>query len=286
MNHKIVNNIEFSKSVCEKIKPLLKPLSQLFGISTFGYRKFFSDGRSFGLSNNLAWTTFCQENFNDRIISNYENEVSSALTGEKFLSFRIGEPDKSNAFLSALYELNIWNTLSFYKNSGPNVEAFYFASTRDNTSAVEYCVNNIKLLERFSFYFKDKLNDIMSWKDIKRAATPTLSPLIFEKKQPISSDENENIQKFLSSTPIQRFFFNIEGQDIGLSPQEFKTLAWLSRGKSAKEVGKLLNISQRTVESYLENIKSKAEVNSRSRLIDLFVSNFCKDKDLLKYLEN
>lgn len=99
------------------------------------------------------------------------------------------------------------------------------------------------------------------------------------------SREEAAIKNFLSNTPIHKFFLNVEGQDIALSLQEFKSLALLSRGKTAKEIGRALDISQRTVEGYIENVKHKVKISSRSHLIDLFLLNFHQDKYFLKYLE-
>lgn len=56
--------------------------------------------------------------------------------------------------------------------------------------------------------------------------------------------------------------------DFKLTHRETECLFLLIRGKTAKEIGKFLTISPRTVEVYVENIKRKMCVNSRSDLID------------------
>lgn len=286
MSSKIKDKLDFTKSICDKIHPLIEPLSQLFKIHTFGYRKFFPDGTSFNTSSNFPLTKFCQEKFDNGTIPTYEDEVSSLLNGEKAHFLRIGEPDKNNLFLSALYDLDIWNTLSLYRKSGSCVEGFYFTSTKDNHEIIEEYINNMVLFERFSFYFKGKFSDIMTDLEMKNARSPTISPTIFEKSCFSSSKDEQEIKNFISDTPINKFFLNNNGQDVSLSPQEFKCLALLSRGKTAKEIGRSLTLSSRTVESYIENIKCKMKVTSRDRLVDLFILNFHKKKDLLKYFEN
>ncbi len=55
--------------------------------------------------------------------------------------------------------------------------------------------------------------------------------------------------------------------DLKLTTREAECLFLLIRGKSAKEIARFLEISFRTVEGYLENIKYKMEVSSRSELI-------------------
>lgn len=279
-----MDKIALSRSVCEKIHPLIKPISDLFGIHTFGYRKFFLDGNSFGISNNFLWTRFCLENFDKKIIANYENEIKAFINEEKVHFFRIGKPDNKDVFLSALYELDIWNTCSLYKKTGDGIEGFYFASTRENTSIFEKYTNNMVLFEKFSYYFKNKLHDIMSLQDMKGTTSPTISPKIFENPLGALSSESQSIKDFLSITSLHKFFLNINGLDVSLSSQEFRSLALLSQGKTAKEIGQALKISQRTAEGYIENAKRKANISSRSHLIDVFLLNFHQDRNFLKYL--
>lgn len=55
---------------------------------------------------------------------------------------------------------------------------------------------------------------------------------------------------------------------IYLSAQEIKCLHLLIAGKTIKMIAKILNISPRTVEHYLENIRHKLHANSKSELIE------------------
>ena len=46
-------------------------------------------------------------------------------------------------------------------------------------------------------------------------------------------------------------------QRVALSPRELECLEWAARGKSAWEIGRLLNISRRTAAFHLDNAKMK-----------------------------
>lgn len=52
-----------------------------------------------------------------------------------------------------------------------------------------------------------------------------------------------------------------------LSPRESECLFFILRGKNAKYISKLLNLSVRTVEWYIANLKAKLAVNTTSQLI-------------------
>lgn len=53
------------------------------------------------------------------------------------------------------------------------------------------------------------------------------------------------------------------GRSSPLSRREAECLAWVSRGKSSSDVGAILGLSPRTVDSYLEKVCAKLRVRTR-----------------------
>ena len=53
-----------------------------------------------------------------------------------------------------------------------------------------------------------------------------------------------------------------------LSKREKECVYYILRGMSAKEIGKVLNISHRTVETHIEHIKSKLSCQTRSQVVN------------------
>jgi DNA-binding CsgD family transcriptional regulator len=60
---------------------------------------------------------------------------------------------------------------------------------------------------------------------------------------------------------------------IYLTKRESQCLHYLARGKTMKMIGKILDISPRTVGHYLENLKAKFGVTSKSDLIEKTIDN-------------
>jgi DNA-binding CsgD family transcriptional regulator len=58
-----------------------------------------------------------------------------------------------------------------------------------------------------------------------------------------------------------------------LTPRQHECLFFLVRNKSAKEISEILDLSHRTVEDYLEEIKLKLNCISKSQLIDKAISH-------------
>src|SRR3990167_10089234 len=50
--------------------------------------------------------------------------------------------------------------------------------------------------------------------------------------------------------------------------REIQVIEYIMRGKTMKEIGQQLGLSRRTIESYFQNIKTKANVKTRSQLFD------------------
>jgi hypothetical protein len=180
MDPNIKERLGLSAVLCEKLKPLCEPLVRGFGIHTFGYRKFFADGTCFDTSSNFEWTKFIQEKFCNILIPNYEEEVSAALTRNKYFALRMGEPDPQDLHLSTLYECDVWNTLSIYKKNENAVDAFYFTSTRKNHRIISTYFNNLGVFEGFSHFFKEKIKDMINPQDMKKTSFQTISPKVFE----------------------------------------------------------------------------------------------------------
>ncbi|MFN3668456.1 MAG: response regulator transcription factor [Brevundimonas sp.] len=64
-----------------------------------------------------------------------------------------------------------------------------------------------------------------------------------------------------------------------LSPREQQCLQWVCRGKSSSDIGVILGLSPRTVESYLEKACAKLGVRTRIEAVALAVRQGLVDPD-------
>lgn len=78
----------------------------------------------------------------------------------------------------------------------------------------------------------------------------------------------KNIKKYSAINEIKI-------SNITLSPRQTQCLYFLIRGKSAKQIGEILSLSARTIETYTENLRRKLNCKSSSELIEKAIeSNF------------
>jgi DNA-binding CsgD family transcriptional regulator len=73
--------------------------------------------------------------------------------------------------------------------------------------------------------------------------------------------------------------------DISLTPRESECLIFLMRGYTAKEVANSMNVSSRTVECHLDNIKEKTGYLTKSKIIDNLLCNAHNKPILQKALQ-
>jgi DNA-binding CsgD family transcriptional regulator len=64
---------------------------------------------------------------------------------------------------------------------------------------------------------------------------------------------------------------------IHLSPREKECLSWVANGLSNKEMARKMDISPRTVESYIAALKFKLNCTSRFKLLAKLMNQNCMD---------
>lgn len=75
-----------------------------------------------------------------------------------------------------------------------------------------------------------------------------------------------------NTLPIkQQQIFKGPREDIYFSKRELECIYHMTSGKTTKEIAKILQVSPRTVEFYLKNIKTKMNVSSRTAIIEKFL---------------
>lgn len=104
-------------------------------------------------------------------------------------------------------------------------------------------------------------------------------PIALEKNYPLS-DSLERIAKMgllSTSSDVNDSQKIVPGLTIGntyITKREWDCLALLVYGKTAKQIARILNISSRTVECYLNNVKNKLNVSCKADLIEKVLPYF------------
>lgn len=250
---------------------ICQPFKQV-GIIDFIYLKFSQDDASFiDLSTNIAWTELFFKRFYQLEYLPYADLLTENLIKEKNMRFHLWSVDAENPF---------WQEAKTYFNLGNGIiieipakdykEQFYFIAHKDNAKINDFYLNDMVLLQKFIFYFKDKARKLIQSTEEKKFIFPKE---YIEQANACNPSILESINKefIFSITPERYHLFNA-GQDIILSDREVTCMKYVVQGWNAQEIGKILKISPRTVEAHINHLKLKLDCYNLHDLIYLLTT--------------
>lgn len=260
---------QYSESVQERMKEICIPLSYL-DITYFGYMKIFNNGSFLKLTNRLDFQKdyFFHEGKFGNIFSNIYSNTQNITY---FLTPYDTDSLRQDHVIELVAHHNIWDVFNIYKNINGCVHGYFFGTSISNSTISQQYFSNIPLLERFIQYFEEKAKDLIDTTDHKKLAS-------FDYKFNFAnmSEEyilNKNIEKFIQATYLPRLFAKKQNEDIYLTKREAECLHYLSQGKTLKEIGRSLDLSPKTIEFYIRNIKEKSGYSSKSELLGQYSKN-------------
>lgn len=258
--------LQYNKSISERHKDACTPLFQNFGITTFTYSRFYYDGQYLMVSNQFEWLETWLEKIYSPNNTLLEQAVQSAQIG-KFSYLLWPAVPHQDLLLSFNATFNICNGFDVYRRLEDSVEVWSMATTQANENGRFLFLNNIRQITNFCLLYNETCSDIISHnnsntlKTFHSSMNMTLNKeLLFEKE----------LNAFLKAIEARKLLFSPKLGSISLTHRETECLAQLAKGKSAKEIGRVLKISPRTVETYLNKVKEKTGKERKSNLIDWY----------------
>ncbi len=245
-------NKHFSLTSSSDVATICQPLSNL-GVTYFNYIKIYNeDGSRELLTNNASWI----EHF-------YRNSLYSsvgAIDVEYLLPkgyFLWSELDSDDPVYSQGREsFNIDNGVSFVVRREDITYLYIFASTRSNNKINNFYTRNIDLFKRFMLFFNEQASGLMKAASENRIYLPDKQVASSQKLNQIDISVQSR-EEFYEKTLMERFYLFTESEDFYLTRKQAECAAYLVAGATAKQCGKKLGISHRTVQGYIDDIKNK-----------------------------
>lgn len=169
--------------------------------------------------------------------------------------------------------------------------ALHFKNKKDIQFRSEYeLIDNSKLVELYHSHDQSTYNG-QTWSGIEPVHWKGEYRLTFVHKYPVYNKKSDIIGTFhyvnlinnlelfnfiedltqhqqnIHSQALPSFKIYAQDEKVSLTQREMECLFYSLRGKTAKEIGRLLNISQKTVEAHVEHIKHKFKCYSKPELI-------------------
>lgn len=248
-----------SRQYSRKLKKLTEPLLKKFGITYFARQSVNHQGHWEILGNLPDWLEYsASKQF-------YEVDPSLLHPDHYKPGLIVNSSQTAPTFLkemarTALELYDIENTLCILEKNKVGCEWYFFSASAKNTGIINTYIANIHSIFKYIKYFKQEAQSLLNQ---NLEFSLELSQL---KNEPFHS--NRNVLE-LTPTEILRTD-TIKWQGKNISGRERDCLKSLLRGKTVKETAKLLNISNRTVEEYLNRLKQKVGCQYNRELIGLF----------------
>lgn len=264
----ILSNTEFfleTFEVAKDVSAICEPLLN-YGISYFLYSCIFDNG-------SIHFQTNRPEICHNHFFKQYPliPAINKKLIKKKFYYLAAPLEDNIHKFNYAISDFRLFNIghcIFFLERHKDYYELIVFGATLENYEIINFYLNNIDFLENFKFYFKAKAQKLIVKSEKNKLVVP--KPM-FDTVQAVTQLLNlESKQQNPANTFVpDYYFFNYNDKKIKLTKREMDCLRHIKSSLSAKEIARVMDISYRTVESYLENIKNKLQCHKKSEIIKI-----------------
>lgn len=165
-NNSALRYNEASASIISKI---CEPLFTNFGITIVVYSHFFNNGSYLDICTDAKWQQHYIAHFAAHsFIAEYTNSIFQTSTQYVLWDNNVDaiENDTQRKFIIDSCSFDIWHGFSIYKHHKDSLEAWHFATTRNNPQIVNFYINHLDLLNRFILYFQDKAASFLDTTDL------------------------------------------------------------------------------------------------------------------------
>ena len=259
--------IDFNLSIKEKILEICRPLFDNFDVTYFEYIQILNNGTVFYISTNKEWLEY---SLNNKMFDDDEHVRLCSIARAENYRYVVWDTLKleNTKLLSNYFHHDIWNGLTINEDEKESFNIYSFATTKSNTNLNKFFVNNFHLFDHFIFYFKQRLEQVLKMQP--KCSILNATPLHDMNTLLKMDNYQSKVGDFLNQTKLPQFKIKTDNKIISVSNRELQCLRLLSLGKTSKEIGNQLEISHRTVESYISTVKIKTGLFFKNELLNFF----------------
>lgn len=242
-------------TLSQAVQDFAQPFFDKYHLNYFQYLTVFKDG-SFSLAcNHIKWNTFIFDHFNkvDKPFIYSHLHQTEPLTKNSY--YFLWEPNLPEYPVKLAREFNIANGLCFVERFADRYHLIAFATEVYQPNAVDTYLNHIQDLQNFIQQFRHNQKKLIQTVDDNRIIVP-------------ESKQDANLSKMLLAQ--KKFLIEYNAIKSHITFQEYACLKQLAKNQSYKAIAQQLNISPRTVETYLQRVKHRYSINSTHELLQLF----------------
>lgn len=244
-----------------KVRDICYPFFKVTPINGFCYARIFDQGMMYCLNTHAEWFIYHLEReyplLPPVITLNANNRTSFILLPESTteLYTNILKEIKDNFGLDYPYYM-VEHYQDYY-------DVYIFTTYVNHLEIINFYLNHQAEIEKFKHYFKGYGKNLIT--------EATNHMINLTENMHVQFNTYKQQQKSENIIP-KNYTIHYNKKDIFFTAKEAECLKYLNMGHDLKGVAKMMNISFRTVEFHLNNIKNKTGVHTVSRLLVLLNS--------------
>ncbi len=259
----------YSSNLCDKLKKIVRPLSERYGLDGFFYTKITPDGFGFQITNrhDVANAYFSNQLYKSNPFichpDNYKHDqalITSDFYNEQYFD------DYYESIKQIKNSFGFDNYLCVYKKEADTAHVFMFSTTDKNLPTNTLFSNHLPALKRFSEHF------LKEWSPHSNKMEPfmlNLGELMdsfygkINRKLSLNDDQAKSIEL------LRKMGLLDELTNTNFTKRELDCIEYFLKGYPASQIADSIDLQTRTVEHYLDNIKTKLNCFTKSELFEI-----------------
>jgi DNA-binding CsgD family transcriptional regulator len=259
--------LAYFKSVSSTLNGDAELLKSYLGISAFGYLKIFYNNKYLYLASDPLMIDLYVNNVKETIVF-----CDRALAMQNNYIVLLWPKSCEHYSMEFYKNSNHWNGITLLKKNKDFIELYWFTSEIHNTHASDFYMKNNRLLIAFIRHWDAKNQKRMSLDNPSLLATFS-DGVDFSNIDKVELDmkkEESRLKEFLEKITPKNTSIHTQAGEAYITARELECLRLFSKGNTSKEAARILNVSPRTIEGHINNIRSKAGFLYKSDLIKLY----------------
>jgi DNA-binding CsgD family transcriptional regulator len=244
----------------QDITTICNPL-KLLGITYFAHVRITKNQEFSAITNNHEFT---QHYINNKYYNADIHMADDNKLGKNIIWDAIERFGQSAKMHSEAGEFGVKHTFTVVEKNAEHNNYYHFANNSSSQAINQIYLSQVDLLESFIKHFNHNISQskkLSSAYQLSYKIDPDAAGYQIENQEDINLTETQKLEFLNHLTQGD----NLETQL--LSTRQLECLFYLIKGMTMKQISHELNLSPKTIEHYLENIKIKFNCSSRSELL-------------------
>lgn len=249
----------FQRRVMPQLLQICKPLFEKLNMRFFSHIRNFRNGSFTSLMTDVDVTEF----YINQYKINFSSGKGFSLPAGYYVAEHIANKSSAEGRSAICQQFNLANFFYIVESRAEYDDMFAFATAPDNTTIINSYLNEIAIFNHFLLYYKDQAKYLLQQAD----RIIYSADYFFEESSLVN--RNNYSDEICKEMPLKKIPVHGNLGEVIISRRELECWKYIIQNYSFKEIGRLLGLSNRTVETYVNNLKSKLGCDTARSLVQL-----------------